>query len=96
MDHAKAVADFLSTPFRDAHKCVDKIWFYWDDDYWIVDAGMLRIQRAIAANNRDLDWRQGGMQYMIDRMRRELAVRLQTDKFPGHVEVSPVPDYLNS
>jgi len=96
MDHAKAVADFLSSPLRDAHRCVNKTWFYWDDDYWIVDAGMLRIQRAIAANNRDLDWRQGGMQYMIDRIRRELAVRLLTDRLPGHMEVSPVPDYLDS
>jgi len=84
---------FLSTPFRDMYRCVDQMfWFRYDDDsFWVFDRGHYMIDNAIAGYSEYLGWTRGGNLYVIDQVRRLLAVHLETDRLPGRVEPSPSP-----
>lgn len=85
MNQSEAVAFFLSTPFGTHFRYVDNVWFAYEDGDWVLDRGHLRLIRAITNTAQDLKWVQGGNDYMISRVRRELSVRLRTDRLPGRL-----------
>lgn len=83
----------LSTPFRDMYRCVDqRHWFRHDDDsFWVFDRSNYLINNAIAGYSEYVGWTRGGNLYVIDQVRRLLAVHLETDRLPGPLKPSPSP-----
>ena len=91
MNLKDSIEEFLSSPFGSHFKFFDRSWVVYDDGFWVLDIANIHITRAIMSHNADLGWKQGGMMYMNDRMRRELAHRLRTDRLPARFEFGPSP-----
>jgi len=83
---------FLSTPLPNYHRHVGKQWFVYDDGFWVVDEGEVRINRAIQGCVEQVGWITGGMVYMRDRVRRELRYRLHADRLPAHWDPFTTPE----
>lgn len=88
MNQTKAVELFLSSPRGLIYRYVGKSWFVYSDEYWVLDEGNIRITQAINAVIDDMNWRTGGMRYMVDRIRTELRWRLKDDRLPGRLDLS--------
>lgn len=91
MNRKQCVDYFLSTPRRSRYQHVGRQWFAYEDGFWMVDEANTRIDRAILACTRELGWVKGGMEYMINNIRRDLRYLLHTDRLSANFEAQFTP-----
>lgn len=96
MNQHMLVDYFLSTPRRHRHRYVGRQWFVYDEGDWVFDLGNIKITQAIIASAQEINWVRGGMAYVIDQVRRLLAVHLRADRLPAHMDAYVTPAGLTS
>lgn len=95
MDKADIVLEtFLRSPRRTAFRYVANSWWAYDDGYWVLDQGAIRIDRAILSVINEIGWESGTQTYVRNRIRVRLSGWLPSLKLPGRIEDDIVPSIV--
>ena len=93
IDVDRVVASFLSSPLSQMYRHVNQSWFVYDDGFWFVDLGNVRIGRAIQTLCSQEKITTDPKIYMIQHMRQALTPELHYDRLPGRLEQVPMPPW---
>jgi hypothetical protein len=97
MDNSdKVIQVFLESPRRTVFRYVAGSWWAYDDGYWILDQGAMRIDRAIVSVIEEIGWDKGTQTYIRNRIRARLSGWLPSLKLPGRLEDNIVPSIVRT
>lgn len=89
-------AEDMARIYGQVYRFVHRSWWHLDDGYWVQQGALVALQKAIRAFGQDLPEPQRKdleKVYIVNRITRQLASSLWTDRFPGRLEPYELPPY---